>query len=181
MSTRAPRPGGARAKPGSPMARDEIVRQALATWRRHNEILLYLLDKIPSRGLAAVPTGSRGRDVARQFAHLDRVRRGWVHVHLTGRRPRLPRLDRGPAPTRTRLRAALRESGKQVERVLRQGFGGELTPRMFGRQLMRWLGYLLAHESHHRGQIVLALKQSGMRLPDSIAVQGLWGRWIFGA
>ena len=165
----------------SPMEREEIVTQALAAWRRHNDILLYLLDKIPSRGLAATPAGSRGRDVARQFAHVDRVRRGWLHVHRTGKRPRLPRVDRGPAPTRSRLRAALRESGRQVETFLQGGFAGEVRPRMFGREVMRWMGYLIAHESHHRGQIVLALKQSGMRLPESIAVQGLWGRWIFGA
>ncbi len=180
MSATVPRRRGARAGAGAPIAREEIVRQVLATWRRHNDILLYLLDKIPSRGLAAVPTGSRGRDVARQFSHIDRVRRGWVHVHLTGRRPQLPRVDRGPPPTRARLRATLRDSGRQVETVLRRGLAGEIAPRMFGRQLVRWLGYLLAHESHHRGQIVLALKQAGMRLPDSIAVQGLWGRWIFG-
>ncbi len=163
------------------MKPEELNEQILATWRRHQEILLLLLDSIPDEGLAARPSGSRGRDVARALAHMYRVRVGWLHHHETGKRPKVPRFDKGPPPPRSELRKLLVRSGEDVEDWLARALRGETAPRYFGKQAVRWLGYLIAHESHHRGQIALVLKQSGMRLPEEVAVKGLWGRWIFGA
>jgi len=163
------------------MERDDIIQQILETWKRHQRILLYLLEKVPAGGFTAVPAGSRGRDVARQFAHLDRVRRGWVRYHRTGKRHALPRYDKGPPPSRAQLKATLRGSGTEVERFLRDALAGTARPRLFGRQVVRWMGYLIAHESHHRGQILLALRQSGHKLPAKVTLDGLWMPWISGA
>ncbi|MBI3787535.1 MAG: hypothetical protein HY276_04680, partial [Ignavibacteriales bacterium] len=66
------------------MTTDKIIDQILGTWRHHDEVNLYLLNAIPPKGFEAVPTSSKGRTVAMQFAHMNRVRLGWLYYHKTG-------------------------------------------------------------------------------------------------
>lgn len=162
------------------MDTDDLIDEILDTWRRHDDIMQALLDGIPRGGLEARPSDSRGRDVSRMFYHLERVRRGWVHYHATGKRPQLARRDKGKGPTKAELRKGLKASRKLVEGHLVAALRDGSATRKFGRSPLRWLAYLISHESHHRGQMMLALKQSGQRLPEQLALGDLWGRWIMG-
>jgi uncharacterized damage-inducible protein DinB len=158
-------------------AASSLTEQALGAWRTHQEINELLIDAIPEKGFAAVPSESRGRDVARQFIHMDYVRVKWLQ-HCNAPEAKgltLHRKEEELSPAQ--LKSALRDSGRAVESFLRRLMEQGGKTKMFKGEPVRLLCYLISHESHHRGQIALALKQNGMRLPDEVALEGLWQKW----
>lgn len=157
----------------------EMLEDILETWRTHDSLNLFLLQNLPEGGLQAVTllkTGkpSTGRDVARVFAHLHNVRVAHVPKVFQGS-ARL--FEKGAVPGQAELEAALRASGLAVEATLRASLEHDPRVNNYQRTGVRLLGYLISHESHHRGQIMLALKQSGLRASDEVAY-GLWTKWL---
>ena len=93
---------------------DPLAREVVAAWKRHQKLVLFLLTKIPEKELASVPLASKGRDVARQFAHMNRTRLGWLSFHATGEKPALPKSGAGERPKKAELKQALAASGKAI-------------------------------------------------------------------
>jgi uncharacterized damage-inducible protein DinB len=168
----------ARQKAGAPTA-EGLLGQLLLAWRLNNKTNLILLRAIPQKGFAAVPLASRGRTVASQFAHMHKVR--WAWMRFNGENVRgIPVFRKGAQPTRAQLLRAFRVSGKAVEEYVSSRLRAGERIKYFKGQPVRWLTYMIAHESHHRGSILLALKQNGMRMPDKVALTGVWLTWYRG-
>ncbi|HLK58072.1 MAG TPA: DinB family protein [Chthonomonadaceae bacterium] len=149
-----------------------MEEQVLETWAIHNRIHLYLLNAIPEEDLPATPTG-KGRSVYALFAHIHNVRLMWLKSAAPELLAGVEKIEPTPIGAKSDLKAALEASGNAVAELLRRELqpGGKV--KGFKPHAVGFLGYLISHESHHRGQIEWALKQSGKPLPDSIAY-GLW-------
>lgn len=155
------------------------IDQLNAAWRTHNSINLLLIKAIPVKAFSAAPLNSKGRTIAAQLEHMNRVRLGWIHYHRTGKRPASGTMKLKEV-TRASLYQAFTGSGITVEQFFSDVAAGETRLRAFKANPLRFMAYLISHESHHRGSIMLALKQNGFRLPEKISLQGLWGTWMWG-
>jgi len=131
-------------------------------WETNNRINLLLLDGISKEGMASTLSTRGGRDVARQFAHLHTQRLRWLEDKggkdlAAG----LPRFESKQQPTRRQLKDALKASGRALSLFLDDLQSGERPVRKQKKGPAISVAYFVAHESHHRGSILLTLKQCG--------------------
>ena len=156
---------------------EELQKQIIETWQIHNRVSLYLLDAIPDEALGSRPVAKKqGRTVAQQFAHMHNVRIAWFMQSKKDFVKDLKIIPREKAENKKLLIKSFSESGKKIEEFLNLIFENKFKFTTFKPHPMAFLGYLISHDSHHRGQILLALKQSGYK-PGSTVQLGLWEWW----
>jgi len=153
-----------------------LVDQLVAAWAVNNRLNLMLLDHITDDGLKATLSARGGRTVGRQLAHMHMVRVGWLeNSRGRGLVAGVTRFDSKAEPGRAELKKAFAASGDAVAAFLRDQMTGPRRPASVRGGVGVWFGYLLAHEGHHRGSMLLTLKQTGHALDESMR----WGIWAW--
>lgn len=145
--------------------------QFLETWDIHNRINLYLLDAVEAPALNSF-SASKGRTVGEQFAHLHNVRLMWLKASAPELLAGLDKLEKEEVKDKKLIRKSLEASSKAIRSLLTHALKeGKL--KGFKPHPAAFLGYLISHESHHRGQIMLSLKQAGQPVEKKISY-GIW-------
>jgi uncharacterized damage-inducible protein DinB len=150
-----------------------MIEEILAAWGVNQRVNLRLIDSIDDEGMRCTLSTRGGRNVVRQLTHLHSVRvlqlRGRAKPLAEGART----FDTRDEPERDELLAALEDSAERVGEWIRRASEGTPGIRTMKRGLVPTVAYLIAHESHHRGSILLTLKQCGHAV-DKAVRYGIW-------
>ena len=149
--------------------------ELIETWQINNRVNLYLLDAVAPEHLDSTLL-SKGRSVAEQFAHIHNVRLMWLKASLPEALAGLDKIEKETAADKMLLQKSLAASGEAIRELLAGAIEQNGKVKGFKPHATAFLGYLVAHEAHHRSQIILALKQSGHPLEKKI----LFGIWEWG-
>ena len=153
----------------------------IAAWRTNSRVTAFLVENLPQDlWQASVPDIPR-RTIRMIAAHLHNIRCRWIRTLGLEHGITVPALVNLHKVTRRELLAALPRSSRGIEALLELGIdaGGGLPPsklyvwRNLPLDVGHVLTYFVAHEGHHRGQIVQTARQLGLRLPAAV-VNGLW-------
>jgi hypothetical protein len=152
---------------------NELENQILETWRIHHRTMLFMAENISEEAMQATLSTHGGRDVARQLAHVHMVRVARLEPFSQKIKTPLIKFEKGETPPKRQLLEALTQSGMVMEKYIQYCLENGGAVSNFRRGVVPMVGYFISHEAHHRGSILLTMKQSGFKLTDALK----WKIW----
>jgi uncharacterized damage-inducible protein DinB len=150
----------------------DLRRSLLETFgvnQKANELLLANVSEEVWQ--APSPTG-KGRTIAAVACHIHNVRLMWLAA--ADKTAKLPAKVDDEKASREDVSMALRNSAAAIGKLLEKGLDDPAgkVPN-FRPDVVTFIGYLIAHDAHHRGQIAMLARQLGHAIPAKAGF-GLW-------
>ena len=153
----------------------------LDAWRTNNRVTVFLFENLPSALWKEAVPGAPRRTVRMIAGHIHNARCTWIQTLGKEHGIAVPRAVNRHKVEPQDLVTALGRSSRGIISLLTLGFdrGGTIPPsssytwRNLPLDVGHVLTYFVAHEGHHRGQIVMLARQLGYRLPVEVT-GGLW-------
>jgi uncharacterized damage-inducible protein DinB len=153
-------------------------KELIAAWHTSHRVTAYLIENLPPELWSQTLPGNPRWTVRMLAAHIHNARCMWIKMLGARHGIRVPRTVDGRRVRPPELLRALSRSSEGMIRLIRLGVArGGTVPQAawqnFPTDLPHFVSYFVAHEAHHRGQLVMLARQSGHRLPASVTA-GLW-------
>jgi uncharacterized damage-inducible protein DinB len=153
-----------------------MKEQLVDAWRTNNEMDLLFIDNVDDEGMQKTLSTRGGRTVFLQLVHVHNVRMSWLEIVSKDIFKKYKQLDKETPYDKKALKKAFEESGKGIEEFIYRSWEDGGKVKSFKKGLIPFIAYLIAHEGHHRGYAMLTLKQSGVKIPETLR----WGLWEWG-
>lgn len=152
-----------------------MKEQLLHTWQMHHRMNELVINHTTDAGMLKT-LSPRGRPIFQQWIHVHAVRCQWMEVIAKKTAASIPAAAKNAPYHRETLVQLLTASARGLEMIFSDCWdkGGKVTG--FRNGLLPLVGYFISHESHHRGNMLLTLKQTGEKIPDALK----WGLWEWG-
>ena len=151
-------------------------------WLTHCKLQKTMLEAIPQEALLDRPL-SNGRTVGAMWAHIHNNRLSWLEPAAPDLLVGIEKVGKEQFTDKQLIGAAVAASSQAIADLLERsasrlnlvgaaaeslpGKGGKVPG--FGGHPASFLGYLVAHEAYHHGEIGLALTQSGHPLDRKVS------------
>jgi len=148
------------------------VNHALAVaFATNNRINRYLIENVPAEVWSMPMPNKKGRKIAAIVAHVHNVRLMWLKA---AGRPldKLEKLEGDTCAPKDAIKA-LEASAKAIGEMLDASLASDGKIKGFKPDVASFFAYLIAHDAHHRGQIMMLARQLGSPVSQSVGY-GLW-------
>jgi uncharacterized damage-inducible protein DinB len=136
----------------------------------NNRINQYLIENLPAEAWSAKPPDGKGRTVAAIVAHMHNVRVMWLKAAKADSIPE--QLERSSVTPAQAVRG-FDKSREALSSLIGCAIESDGRIKNFRPDVVGFVGYLIAHDAHHRGQIAMLARQLGHPLPQK-AMFGMW-------
>jgi uncharacterized damage-inducible protein DinB len=150
-----------------------MKEQLIEAWLTNNKMNLLFIDELSDEGMQKTLSTRGGRTIYQQLVHMHNVRMSWLEVVAKDIFKKYKPLDKDAPYNKKLLRKSFEESAGAIKEFIDISWeqGGKV--KSFKKGLITFIAYFIAHEGHHRGNAMLTLKQSGVKVTDKLK----WGLW----